>query len=386
METDQQEKKLLTLDDIHDDTQEKSKKYHASRIQLDIFGKFYAPIALIVFWLIGIPNLLAVITGTSFSVSGAFLMATSIILILEIVELPLAIASQILERRYGFSTQTWKRWTWDQVKSLILQIVLLGIPLTLLYWAIDSNPEHWWIYGFVGAFIFVAFVQAIAPIVLIPLFMKLEPFPEGELKQRIASLADRMGIKYKDIYMIHLSQQTTKANAMVTGFGKTIRISLGDTLVHNFRPDEIEVVMAHEIAHQKHKDVYRFVLLTGVLFFLVFFLAEMGFQWVIETFDYSGKSDPRTMFYLISLMNVVLLIVQPILNFYSRSRERAADIAAIKELKNFEVYESAFIRLALQNLANLNPSKLDVIFNYTHPPIKDRIEYARDVATRLNLL
>ncbi len=214
--------------------------------------------------------------------------------------------------------------------------------------------------------------------------MKMESFPEGKLRSRIEHLAQSMGIQYKDIYLLKMSQQTTKANAMVTGFGSTIRIVLGDTLVKNFRPDEIEIVMAHEIAHQKHKDVYRSIVFLGLILLLVFFLIDLGFQWVIAWFDYNGKSDLRTMFYFAFALEFWTTLLLPIQNFFSRTREKAADIAAINQIPDMEVYESAFTRLALQNLAYLNPSRIEVLFYYSHPPIRERIRYAKRLLDKIN--
>ena len=374
----------LRLDDLDEKTQQKSKRYHDAKLQLQISSMLYGPFIILVLWLAGLPDVFAQLTGTEFSLLRAYLMFALITITTTLLSFPFDIANNILERRYGFSTQTWKGWLFDQLKGLLVQLILLGALITLVYFIIDRFPDLWWLYAFFGSFIFLSFIQFIAPLVIIPLFMKMESFPEGELRSRIEHLAQSMGIQYKDIYLLKMAQQTTKANAMVTGFGSTIRIVLGDTLVKNFRPDEIEIVMAHEIAHQKHKDVYRSIVFLGLILLLVFFLIDLGFQWVIAWFDYNGKSDLRTMFYFAFALEFWTTLLLPIQNFFSRTREKAADIAAINQIPDMEVYESAFTRLALQNLAYLNPSRIEVLFYYSHPPIRERIRYAKRLLDKIN--
>ncbi len=376
---------LMKLADFEgDEAQQKAKEYHDKSLKIQLISFFADPILILVLWLIGLPEILANITGTKYSIFSVTLMFAIITVGMWILTFPLGIAGNSLERRYGFSTQTWKGWFFDQVKGLLLQLILMGIVINLIYFAIDRNPELWWFYSFIGVFIFLAFIQFIAPYVIIPLFMKMESFPEGELRTRIENLAQTMGIKYKDIYLLKMSQQTTKANAMVTGFGSSIRIVLGDTLVSNFRPDEIEIVMAHEIAHQKHKDVYKGILFLAAVLLVSFYLIDLGFDPIVQQFGYNGKSDPRTLFYFYFALDLMTALFRPINNFYSRNREKAADIAAIRQIPNADTYESAFTRLAIQNLAYLYPSKLEVIFNYNHPPIKERIKYGKELADKIN--
>jgi len=367
---------LLKISDVED--QGLAKEYHLSKLMVGIASQLITTLILLLLWFVGLDDIFAKIVGMSYSVlsiSGMFILVT---LLATVLSLPFDIYSNVLERRYDFSTETWKKWGVNQLKSLALNLVLMGTAVVTLYFAIDISPEFWWFYGFWGAFVFLAFIQTISPLVLIPLFMKIEPLPDGEVREKVEVLAKHMGISYKDIYLLRMSQQTKKANAMVTGFGNSIRIVLGDTLVNNFRADEIEVVMAHEIGHQKNKDVYRILIFLGFFLLLVFFLIDLGFQAVIDLFSYSSKSDPRTMFYMVVAISTLFFIFQPVLNYYSRTREKAADLLAIREIGNLDVYESAFTRLAKQNLAYLHPSKLDIIFNYSHPPILERIRYAKE--------
>lgn len=374
----------LKLSDLDQSVQDKSKRYHDAKLQLRVASMLYGPIIILVLWLGGTPNLFANLTGTEYSFSSIFLMFVLITLTTSILSFPYDIADNVLERRYGFSTQTWGKWFLDELKGLLLQILILGALISLIYYLLETFPDLWWVYAFLGSFVFLSFIQFIAPLVLIPLFMKMESFPEGNLRTRIEQLAQSMGIKYKDIFLLKMSQQTTKANAMVTGFGSTIRIVLGDTLVKSFRPDEIEIVMAHEIGHQKNKDVYRGIVFLGFLLLAVFFLIDLGFQWVVDWFGYNGKSDPRTLFYFSFAMEFWTMVFLPLQNYFSRSREKAADMVAITQIPNIEVYESAFTRLAQQNLAYLYPSRLEVLLYYSHPPIRERVRYAREFLDKIN--
>jgi STE24 endopeptidase len=298
-----------------------------------------------------------------------------------LISLPIGWINERIEREYEFSTKTWKKWAKDQLKQLIISLVLFSIFIEAIYLGIDQSSDEWWIVATAIAIVFTALVLMASPY-LISLFTKLVTFPAGETREKVENLAKDMGIKYKDIYLWKLSQQTKKANAAVMGFGKSIRIVLGDTLVDEFRDDEIEVVMAHEIGHYLHKDIYRFLGYYSGLFFIFFYIIETGFQEAINQFDYTSRSDPASIGYILAALLILMNIFGILSNWYSRRREKAADILAIKKFANLEIYESAFSRLSQMNLPNPDPSRLEVIFRYSHPPIRERVRYATEYLQR----
>jgi STE24 endopeptidase len=240
------------------------------------------------------------------------------------------------------------------------------------------QPTYWWLYAFLGYFVFAGILQSLSPY-LLSLFTKIESLPNGSVRSTVENLANNLNLEYKDIYLWKISQTSTKANAAVTGFGSSLRIILGDTLVKNFRSDEIEIVMAHEIAHQQHKDIYRGILFTGILALIAFYLIDLSFEWAIKSLNFHSKADPASIGYVIVSLLLIMEILGILQLWHIRSREKAADLAAIKHLPNYQVYESAFARLGKQNLAYPKPSRLEVILRYSHPPIKDRIKYAKEV-------
>jgi len=143
-------------------------------------------------------------------------------------------------------------------------------------------------------------------------------------------------------------------------------------------------VMAHEIAHQKNKDVYRSILFNGLIALVGFYLVDLGFSYFIEWFDYYGKDDPATYVYLLFSLSLVLEILGKLSLWHSRRREKAADLVSINKIRNIEIFESAFARLAKENLSYPNPSKLKIMMMYSHPPINDRIRYGKEYIQKLS--
>ncbi|MHA2169923.1 MAG: M48 family metallopeptidase [Candidatus Kariarchaeaceae archaeon] len=377
------DKPYLTLQQVTESQTDKAKSYHAKTLKMYIFSEIFFPVYYILIVLLKIPATFADLSpsGDDYSLTTVGVVVGLLILIQFLISLPIGWINERIEREYEFSTKTWKKWAKDQLKQLIISLVLFSIFIEAIYLGIDQSSDEWWIVATAIAIVFTALVLMASPY-LISLFTKLVTFPAGETREKVENLAKDMGIKYKDIYLWKLSQQTKKANAAVMGFGKSIRIVLGDTLVDEFRDDEIEVVMAHEIGHYLHKDIYRFLVYYSGLFFIFFYIIETGFQEAINQFDYTSRSDPASIGYILAALLILMNIFGILSNWYSRRREKAADILAIKKFANLEIYESAFSRLSQMNLPNPDPSRLEVIFRYSHPPIRERVRYATEYLQR----
>lgn len=364
---------------------ERAESYHKVNTQLEILSRIIPLVLLIGVIAFRIPNFFRNVSpfGQEFSVLSLWWVFTFVFLIQFAISLPFSWLSESIERLFEFSTRTNRKWMNDQAKQLGLTYLIFTIVLLALYQAIHNVPDWWWLYGFLGYFIFAGVLQTLSPW-LLSLFTKIETFPQNSTRKTVEALANDLNLEFKDIYLWRMSEQTTKANAAVVGFGKSVRIILGDTLVKNFRSDEIEIVMAHEIAHQQHKDVYRGMLFTGFIALLAFLFVDAGFEWAIGVFNYSSKSDPATIGYVLVSLQIALEFLSVLSLWHTRRREKAADIAAISHIQNLEIYESAFARLGKQNLAYPNPSRLEVILRYSHPPIKERIRYAENFLKTAN--
>lgn len=369
----------LTYEDYKSEIDEKTKNYHDRRLRITISQTIFEILLLILLVIVDFGGFLSRILklDSSYSILGVLLISVIIITILFLSNTIFSYLGEKVELEFEFSTLTWKKWA----KRRIISYLLLVTIFTLIIWGIYSfmllSTSWWWLYSFFAYFFFTGFLQFLAPILIVPLFYKLESFPEGELRNRMIKLADDMGVKYKDIYLWRLSDATTKVNAAVMGFGSSIRIVLGDTLVQKFRDDEIEVVMCHELGHQKSKDVYRLLLFSGIITLVIFVVIHLSLNFIVEYYNYGSISAPATIVFFIAAMTVVQELLSIITMWYSRRREIAADITAINKLGDIQIYESAFTRLAKTSMSYPDPSRLEVLFLYSHPPIRDRIKYAK---------
>lgn len=370
----------LTYEDYKSEIDEKTKNYHDRRLRITISQTIFEILLLILLVIVDFGGFLSRILklDSSYSIIGVLLISVIIITILFLSNTIFSYLGEKVELEFEFSTLTWKKWA----KRRIISYLLLVTIFTLIIWGIYSfmllSTSWWWLYSFFAYFFFTGFLQFLAPILIVPLFYKLESFPEGELRNRMIKLADDMGVKYKDIYLWRLSDATKKVNAAVMGFGSSIRIVLGDTLVQKFRDDEIEVVMCHELGHQKSKDVYRLLLFSGIITLVIFVVIHLSLNFIVEYYNYGSISAPATIVFFIAAMTVVQELLSIITMWYSRRREIAADITAINKLGDIQIYESAFTRLAKTSMSYPDPSRLEVLFLYSHPPIRDRIKYAKE--------
>jgi STE24 endopeptidase len=178
-----------------------------------------------------------------------------------------------------------------------------------------------------------------------------------------------------------MSKRTKSANAALTGIGNTRRIILGDTLINEFTPDEIETVLAHELGHHVHRDIPFLIGFGTVLTLLGFYLASLGMNWAVEYFGFTGISDPAAFPALGLILGAFGLITMPLDNAVSRWRESMADDYALQSTGKNQAFASAFTRLANQNLGEVDPEKWVVYLFYSHPPLGTRIEKAKRYIT-----
>ena len=326
----------------------------------------------------------AALRAYSSSLGGPSFVPTLIVyvvllgLINEAISLPFAFYQGVtLERRYGLSTQTTARWWLDHLKAggVGLVFALLGalIVCSLIRW----DPDRWWLLSAaVFTLILVGLVQ-LAPVVLLPLFYEFKPLDREALVKRLVALAERAGARVMGVFEWRLSDRTKKANAALAGIGQTRRIIISDTLLAEHSDDEIEVILAHELAHHVHRDIWKGIALETVLIALGFYLADRVLTRFAGSFGLMGKGDVAALPLLLLAAGAVSLALMPLANALSRAHERRADRYALEMTKNVPAFVSAMKRLGVQNLAEEHPSRLVEILFYTHPPIAARIDAAQ---------
>jgi STE24 endopeptidase len=191
-------------------------------------------------------------------------------------------------------------------------------------------------------------------------------------------LADRAHTKVKGVFKFDLSRRTKSANAALTGIGNTRRIVLGDTLINEFTPDEIETVLAHELGHQVHRDIPFLIAFGTIMTLAGFYLASLLMHWAVAYFGFGGVDDVAAFPALVLILGAYGFFTSPLENAVSRWREQMADEYALQATGKNEAFATAFIRLANQNLGEIDPEKWVVFLFYSHPPLGRRIDMARN--------
>jgi len=296
----------------------------------------------------------------------------------EVASLPIAFYSGfLLERRYELSNQSPGAWALDQLKSFAVGFVLSAGAASILYAFIRRSPDSWWFAaGLTFAVLIVGLAQA-APVLLLPLFYTVRPLDRDALRARLVALAERAGARVLGAYEWGLGEKTKKANAALTGIGGTRRILVSDTMLAEYSDDEIEVVLAHEIAHHVHGDIWKGILFESALILAGFYLASRALADLTAPFGLRGVADVAGLPLLVLSAGAVSLVMVPVAHALSRGFERRADQFALDLTKNPEAFISAMRRLSAQNLAEDRPSRIVQWLFYSHPPIPERIAAAR---------
>jgi STE24 endopeptidase len=296
----------------------------------------------------------------------------------ELGEWPIAFYREfLLEHRYGLSTESFRRWVGDQAKSAALGAGLSLAGFSLLYGAMRQWPLWWWLFSAAGFAAVVVLLTRLAPVVLMPLFFSFRPLAREELRQRLLALSRRAGVAVTDASEWKLSDRTKKANAALTGLGRTRRILVSDTLLTGYSDDEIEVILAHELGHQVHRDIWRGIAVQAAVVGAGFFAASRVMAALAGRLGWHGIADVAGLPVLLLTAGLLSLVLLPAVNAASRAMERAADRFAIELTGNAAAFATAMERLADQNLSEEHPSRFARWMFYTHPPVKERIESAR---------
>jgi STE24 endopeptidase len=296
-------------------------------------------------------------------------------MLLSVPSLPLEWWEQFrLEEKFGFNKSTLGLWVTDKIKGLLLALVI-GFPLlwallSLVRWAGDG----WWIWGFALAFGFQLLMLVLYRRLIVPLFNKLTPLPEGELRTRLLDLAERTGFRAATIEVIDGSKRSGHSNAYFTGFGRFRRIVLFDTLIAQLTPEELEAVLAHEVGHYRLGHIPKMLVVAAIMmaggFALIAWLAKSA--WFNPAFGFpAGELAPA--FLLFSMLSgLVTFWFTPVGNHFSRKHEYEADAFARDAMDSPTPIINALRKLAQKNLSNLTPHPWYSGFYYSHPTLVER--------------
>lgn len=311
--------------------------------------------------------------GDSIWAAAAYLWMTGAILTLP--ALPIEWYAQFrLEERFGFNSSTFGTWCMDRVKGFVLAL-LIGYPLlALLLKVISWTGSLWWLWAWVALTAFQLLMMVLAPVIILPLFNKFTPLPEGGLRDRLLQLAQRTGFQARNIQVMDGSKRSRHSNAFFTGFGKFRRIVLFDTLIQQLLEPELEAVLAHEIGHYQKKHILRFLIASVTLSLAAFWLLSLlaGQPWFYEAFGFkAGRLVPALLVFTL-LSGLISFWLGPLLNYWSRRFEYEADAFAAAAMQEPTPLTSALRKLNEKNLSNLTPHPIYSGFYYSHPTLLER--------------
>lgn len=361
--------------DVYDEeTYRKWRAYHAEKSRFAVAADtaaYLIELALLVF------NVYAAFAGlfpkTDFLQLFAVLLLSGAA---ELLKLPFVWHDTMrIEGKYGFNTTKPATFWGDQIKSFLIELILMTGVGAVLMW-LHRALGDWLILAFAGLMTVLVLVIAFLYPVLGRIFNKFESLEEGELRAKLSGLLEKNGYRVRDIKVMDASRRSTKSNAYFTGFGKLKTIVLYDTLVKSMSTDEICAVFAHELGHGLHRDTLKRQILTFVQMVVLGVLAWLTLR-TADVFASFGFTGVNYGFALILIMSVEFALIAPLFellsNYISRKAEYRTDAHAVSEGYGTDLI-SALKKLARENYAELAPSPLLVRLEYTHPPISARIE------------
>jgi Zn-dependent protease with chaperone function len=296
------------------------------------------------------------------------------------IDLPLSYYEGFVrQHQYDLSNQTFTKWFGDEIKSLLVALVLGVLVLWLPYLLLRKSPRRWWLYTGLSMIPFLFLIMLISPVWIDPLFNEFGPMKDKELETKILTLAERAGIEGGRVYEVNKSVDTKAVNAYVTGFGNTKRIVLWDTIVAKLNEKELLFVMGHEMGHYVLRHVITTILFLSALILLTLYAAYRTAGAVIERykgrFGFDRLSDIASLPLILLLVNIFSLIVTPVALSFSRYQEHEADRFGLEITQSNRAAATAFVKLQQENLANPRPGSLYKLWRSSHPTLGERIDF-----------
>lgn len=362
---------------VDESTYKKSVAYTLAKARFGSIEETYGTVVLLIILFSGVLpfafHFFAHHHGTSAWVMAAFLFTVGFAMSLP--GLPFDWYGQFrLEEKFGFNTTTQKTWWLDRAKGLVLAAVL-GYPLLVLILKIvEWAGAMWWLWAWSAMLGFQLLMLVLAPVLIMPLFNKFTPLPEGSLRERLLTLAQRTSFVAKSIQVMDGSKRSRHSNAFFTGFGKFRKIVLFDTLISQLSESELEAVLAHEIGHFKKKHIPKMLIFSAfsslVGFYVVAVLARQ--EWFYSAFGFEMGNIAPALLLFVLLSGPVMFWFSPLGHWWSRKYEYEADAFAAGVMNEPRSLIGALRKLNEKNLSNLTPHPLYSSFYYSHPTLVER--------------
>lgn len=367
---------------------EESQRYTQAKSKFHIASSVFSLFVLLAFWIMGgfvwLNDIASgfglgpILTGLSYL--GLLFLGNLIL------DLPFTIYSTfVLEKQFGFNKTTPATFISDQVKSLLLGLIIGAPLLALLLWIFGSVGNAW-LWAWISVTAFSLLMTYLAPTYIMPLFNKFTPLEEGELKEEINAMAKKCDFPLTELFVIDGSKRSTKANAFFTGFGKQKKIALYDTLIKEQTNEELVGVLAHEIGHFKCKHIVQRMALsiiqTAVIFYLIGLFTTPNTTMSNAIYEAFGFTEAQPLYVGFALFGILFkpisFLLELAMNIWSRKHEFEADNYAKVHQGTPDHLISALKKLSAQNLSNLTPHPLMVFLEHSHPPVLQRIDALRN--------
>ena len=343
--------------------------YAINKHTINVFNSLIS-LFLVVFWLSGGLFIINFLVYKQDSLISELEILILFFTVNYILTLPIQIWEKHIDKKFGFNVAPWKLFFLDEIKKIVLFLVLGGAFFVGLIYFID-NFKHWWIWGFLFTFTIVILINVLYPF-FSAFFNKFKPLEDKELKNDIENLMNKVGFKSSGIFVMDASKRDTRLNAYFAGLGKSKRVVLFDTLLKKLDKKEILAVLGHELGHFKHNDILKNIAVVGIMLFILFFifghLPDKLFKEIMIP-----KAGVNIIILALLFSDLVLFIMQPFVNLISRHNEFAADETGA------ELVDEKTLARALKKLVNENKhfpkvSKLYSFIYYSHPPILERLK------------
>ena len=282
----------------------------------------------------------------------------------------------VLERKYGMSVQGIRSWIADAAKGLAIGLGFSALTIIVLYALLAAVPALWWLAAWILALAVGVALAWLGPVVLAPLFYKFEPLADEALAARLKALAERAGTKVVGVYRMLASAKTTRAIGGLSGIGSTRRIILSDTLLNRYAADEVETVIAHELAHHVHRDVLRLMAASAVASLVGLLAVDRALRAAVPTLGLGGIDDVAGLPLIGLTAAAVSVAIAPALNGLSRRWELKADAFALRMTGNRAAFAATMGKIHDQNLGVADPSPLAEFLFHDHPSGQRRVESA----------
>lgn len=370
----------ITAEDLDKTCKYEDAKYKSYLVQFPIKTFFSAALLLFGFYAF-VYNAAWSWTSSTFWAFFLFQVITSVPS--NILSIPFDLYDEFkIEKKFGFSTMTFKLWLLDEIKSFAIGLIVALPLLFAICFLLQKATSWWWILLSVVVIIFSLIISIVYPMFIAPLFNKFSPLEEGELKTRLESLLQKCGFKSSGLYVMDASKRSKHSNAYFTGFGKSKRVVLYDTLINQLTPEEIEAVLGHELGHYKHRHIVKRLFVVCPVIVLVFFLVNLFINTpsLYNGFGFTVSSEiplnllPVGLLLLMSIFNGFMTFLSPITNHFSRKDEFEADKFSQNLCGTYKPLASALIKLNKENLSEITVPKIYSVFNYSHPPLLERIQ------------